>query len=46
MANALTNLNKEVWASSIQKNLHNKLVAMDITNMELRAQLSDGDTAN
>lgn len=46
MANALTNLNKEIWAAKIQKNLHKQLVAMDVTNNELRAQLSDGDTAN
>jgi hypothetical protein len=46
MANSLTALNKAIWAKKMQIVRYKELVAMAITNNELRDSLKDGDTAH
>jgi hypothetical protein len=46
MANALTDLNRELWAKEMHLEREKNLCAMSIVNMELRDGLSDGDTVN
>lgn len=46
MGNSLTALNKAIWAKKMQIVRYKELVAMAITNNELRDSLKDGDTAH